>query len=159
MFPRRFAVAEEGEQEEALARGEVREDLIIGHFTLISNIHCQADEVNVYETLPAYRTQSAILTSEQQKLLKVLTKCENKTLKINCVNVLPQTEAECGAISIGLAVKLCFSALEERAVFESFVDVRRDFAECLKLNDLVNFESRKVLSRLNKNDYLFSINI
>ena len=159
IFPRRFAVAEEGEQEEALARGEVREDLIIGHFTLISNIHCQADEVNVYETLPAYRTQSAILTSEQQKLLKVLTKCENKTLKINCVNVLPQTEAECGAISIGLAVKLCFSALEERAVFESFVDVRRDFAECLKLNDLVNFESRKVLSRLNKNDYLFSINI
>lgn len=68
-------------------------------------------------------------------------------------------ESECGAISFGLAVKLCFTAQDERSVFESFVDVRRDFAECLKLNDLVNFESKKVLNRLDNNDILFSINI
>ena len=159
IFPRRFALAEEAEQEEALGRGERREDVNIGHFTLISNIHCQADEVNVYETLPAYRTRAWILTNEQKKLLKVLTKCVNKPLKVNCVNVLPQTEAECGAISFGLGVKLCFSAPEEKAVFEKFVDVRRDFAECLKLNDLVEFESTKVLNRLKTNDILFSINI
>ena len=113
----------------------------------------------MFETLPAYRTQAHILTEEQKKLLKALTKCEKSTLKINCVNVCPQTEAECGAISVGLGVKLCFSAPDERSIFESFVDARRDFVECLRLNDLVNFESRKVKNRLDYSDVLFSINI
>ena len=99
------------------------------------------------------------MAKEQKGLLKILTKCENDTLKVNCVNVCPQREAECGAISFGLGVKLCFTAPEERSVYESFVDARRDFAECLKLNDLVNFESRKVENRLDINDILFSINI
>jgi hypothetical protein len=113
----------------------------------------------VFETLPAYRRRAYILTEEQKKLLKTLTKCENNNLKINCVNVCPQTEAECGAISFGLGVKLCFTAPEERSIFESFVDARRDFVECLKLNDLVNFESRNVENRLDNSDVLFSINI
>lgn len=160
ILPRKFSISEEDE-EIGFGRGEKRgrADLDIGHFTLISNIHCGVNEVNVFETLPAYRRKAYILTEEQKKLMKILTKCENDSLKINCVNVCPQTEAECGAISFGLGVKLCFSAPEERSIFESFVDPRRDFVECLKLNDLVNFESRKVGNRLDNSDILFSINI
>jgi hypothetical protein len=91
--------------------------------------------------------------------LKILTNSENGNLKVNCVNVCPQREHECGAISFGLGVKLCFTAPDERSIYESFVDARRDFAECLRLNDLVNFESRKADNRLDDNDILFSINI
>ena len=144
---------------ELKGRGEQREDLDIGHFTLVSNIHCNAGEVNVFETLPAFRRQSHLLTEEQKKVLKIITKRVNSSLKINCINVCPQREAECGAISFGLGVKLCFSAPEEMSIYESFVDARRDFAECIRLNDLVNFESRKVQNRLDTRDILFSINI
>ena len=160
ILPRKFSLSEE-EQQIGFGRGKKRARAVldIGHFTLISNIHCGVNEVNVFETLPAYRRQAYILTEEQKKLLKTLTKCENNDLKINCVNVCPQTEAECGAISFGLGVKLCFTAPEERSIFESFVDARRDFVECLKLNDLVNFESRNVENRLDNSDVLFSINI
>ena len=160
ILPRKLNISEENAQI-GFGTGEkrARSVLDIGHFTLISNIHCGANEVNVFETLPAYRRRAYILTEEQKKLLKTLTKCENNNLKINCVNVCPQTEAECGAISFGLGVKLCFTAPEERSIFESFVDARRDFVECLKLNDLVNFESRNVENRLDNSDVLFSINI
>ena len=156
IFPRRFAIGEETEQAEAIGRGEKLNDLSIGHFTLISNINCGPNEVNVFETLPAFRRRSALLTEEQKTLLKVLMKSENGNLKVNCINVCPQKEHECGAISIGLCIKLCFTAPEERAIFESFVDVRRDFAECLRLNDLINFESNKVENRLDSGDVLFS---
>ena len=160
ILPRKFSIPEEDEQIGFGRREKRRRSVLdIGHFTLISNIHCGENEVNVFETLPAYRRHAYILTEEQKKLLKTLTKCENSTLKINCVNVCPQTEAECGAISFGLGVKLCFSAPEERSIFESFVDARRDFVECLKLNDLVDFQSRKVENRLDNTDVLFSINI
>ena len=80
------------------------------------------------------------------------------TLKVNCVNVVPQTEAECGAISIALAVKLCFSAEEEQAVLEQFVDVRGDFVESLRRNDLVEFRSRKSIE-IDKTEILFSLKI
>ena len=160
ILPRNFALAaEEDRIEELKGRGEQREDLDIGHFTLVSNIHCDAGEVNVFETLPAFRRQSHLLTEEQKKVLKIITKRVNSSLKINCINVCPQREAECGAISFGLGVKLCFSAPEEMSIYESFVDARRDFAECIRLNDLVNFESRKVQNRLDTRDILFSINI
>jgi hypothetical protein len=159
IFPRRFAIAEETEQADAIGRGEELCDLGIGHFTMISNINCGRNEVNVFETLPAYRRRSNLLTEEQKTLLKILMKSEDEKLKVNCVNVCPQKEAECGAISVGLCIKLCFTAPEERAIFESFVDVRRDLAECLRLNDLINFESNKVENRLDSNDDLFSLYI
>ena len=159
IFPRRFALAEETTQADALGRGEARPDLDIGHFTLVSNIQCEKNEVNVFETLPAFKNHSTLLTDEQKGLLKILTKSEKNYLKVNCVNVCPQTEQECGAISFGLGVKLCFTAPEERSVFESFVDARRDFVRCLRQNDLVDFETKKVENRLDVNDILFSINI
>ena len=159
IFPRRFALTEETQQADALGRGEVRPDLDIGHFTLVSNIQCEQNEVNVFETLPAFKNRSTLLTEEQKGLLKILTKSGTKNLKVNCVNVCPQTEQECGAISFGLGLKLCFTSPEERSIYESFVDPRRDFAQCLRQNDLVNFETRKVQNQLNGNDILFSINI
>ena len=79
-------------------------------------------------------------------------------MKVNCVNVVPQTEAECGAISVALAVKLCFSAEEEQAVLEQLVDVRGDFVESLRRNDLVEFRSRKN-NDIDKTAILFSMNI
>jgi hypothetical protein len=159
IFPRRFAIAEETQQALAIGKGEERPDLDIGHFTLVSNIQCKQNEVNVFETLPAYKNRSTLLTEEQKGVLKILTKSERGNLKVNCVNVCPQREHECGAISFGLGLKLCFTAPEERSIYESFVDPRRDFAQCLRLNDLVNFETKKVENRLDVNDILFSINI
>ena len=74
------------------------------------------------------------------------------------MNVFPQKEAECGAISVALAVKLCFNAEDEKAVFDNFIDVRRDFVSSLRLNDLVDFES-KTNDFVDRTEILFSINI
>ena len=93
------------------------DDVDVSHFTLVSNINCGPDEINVYET--AYRSRSALLTDEQKKVLKALTKSKN--LVVHCINVVPQKEAECAAISVALAVKLCFSARGERGLFKEFV--------------------------------------
>ena len=71
-----------------------------------------------------------------------------------CVNVVTQKEAECGPISVALAVKLCFSAEEEKTVFEKLVDVRRDLVDSLKRNDLVDFESKKRLLRWQKGGFI-----
>ena len=90
IFPRRLALEEEAEQAFALGKGEKRNDLVIGHFTLISNIHCEPGEVNVFETLPAYRRRSALLTEEQKKLLKIVMQSNDAEVKVNCVNVCPQ---------------------------------------------------------------------
>ena len=155
IFPRRFAIEEEAEQVFG-AQGEKRE-VDIGHFTLVSNIRCKEGEVRVYETLPAYRNPKTLLTEEQKKLLKKLAKIQDeKMLRVDCIDVCPQREQECGAISFGLAVQLCFTFPEERSLFSSFVDVRRDFAGCLRSNDLVLFET---LKRDVTSDVLFSIDI
>ena len=161
ILPRIFAIEAETDRIEALGRGERRSDpdMDIGHFTLVSNINCDPNEINIYETLPAYRNRSNLLTVEQKSLMKVITKSEKCKLKINCVNVCTQKEQECGAISFGLGVKLCFTAPEERSIFDRFTDPRQDFVQCLRLNDLVNFQSRKSPDLLDAKDVLFSINI
>ena len=98
-----------------------------------------------------------LLTEEQKKVLRKLTKIQDeKRLRVDCIDVCPQKEQECGAISFGLAVQLCFTFPEERSLFASFVDVRRDFVECLKADNLVEFET---LKRDVTSDVLFSINI
>ena len=158
IFPRKFPREEEEEHGQALARGEARLDLNIGHYTLVSDIHCSKDEVNVYETLQAYRKKSNILTNDQKKLLKKLKKCEDRPLRVHCVNVVPQREAECGAISVALAAKLCFSTEDEKDVFEKFIDVRRDLALSLRENELMAFES-KASNFIGSKEILFSIKI
>ena len=158
IFPRRFAIEEETEQAEALGRGLVRPDVSVGHFTLVSDIHCAEGEVNVYETYKPYRRKGSLLTSEQKKLLKTLKNCKDKSLQVHCVNVVEQSESECGAISIALAVKLCFSAEDEKAVFERLIDVRKDFVTSLRANDLIDFHSRKS-DEFDAKERLFSIKI
>ena len=158
ILPRSFAFEEEKEQAEALGRGELREDVSVGHFTLVSDIHCDKDEVRVYETLLAYRKKDSVLTKDQKKLLKILKNCQDKSLRVQCVNVVPQKEAECGAISVALAVKLCFTAEDEEAIFDSFVDVRRDLVATLRDNNLLNFESKRQ-TLVDLKQILFSIKI
>ena len=75
-----------------------------------------------------------------------------------CFSVANKKEAECGPISVALAVKLCFSAEEEKAVFEKLVDVRRDLVDSLKRNDLVDFESKKDYI-VGRKVVLFTINL
>ena len=93
---------------------------------------------------------------DQKKVLKALTKSKN--LVFNCINVVPQKEAECAAISVGLAVKLCFSAPAERSLFKEFVRTRQDFVECLRKNCLTDFHTKEV-ARSCERDVLFSMNI
>ena len=69
IFPRNFPRKEEEEPGQALTRGEVRLDLNIGHYTLVSDIHCAKDEVNMYEILQAYRNKSTLLRNDQRMLL------------------------------------------------------------------------------------------
>ena len=157
IMPRRFVLAEEAEAMEAIKQGKWVEDVDLGHFSLISNINCRENEVKIYETLDTFRSRNELLTISQKNVLKIITGTEKVSLKVHCVNVVSQTESECAAIAFGLAVKLCFTSPDERSVFEEFVDVRRDFSECLKNNNLNNFRSRKVKS--DSNDIIFSINI
>ena len=157
VFPRKFALEEEGACMDALRQKKQTKDVDVIHYSLVSNINCSSNEVYVYETLPAYRNKAALLTEEQRMLLKRLMKANDNSLNVKCVNVIPQRESECGAISIALAVKLCFSAPDEKAVFEKFERVRDNFVECLKLNDLIDFQSRKIDNRINSKDHLFNI--
>jgi len=127
IFPKEFGIQEEDARMQQIAAAVEKKEAITGkdvdvkHFTLVSNIHCGKNEVNVYETLNTYRQKSSLLTDDQKRLLKILMKSENDDLLVNCVNVIPQKECECAAISIGLAVKLCFTAPGEKSLFEKFV--------------------------------------
>ena len=159
IFPRKFAISEEAANIRALQSGESRSPVNCIHYTLVSNIHCESSEVNIFETLPAYRNVERLLTEEQKKVLKMLTNTENETLKVNCVNVFPQSESECGAICIALAAKLCFTAKEERSIFERFVNSREDLVSCLTSNDLISFKSLNIRSPLSFNEVLFSCSI
>ena len=49
IFPRSFHGQEEAsEHYNAIGKGEARPALDLGHFTLVSNIHCEANKVNVW---------------------------------------------------------------------------------------------------------------
>ena len=68
----------------------------------------------------------------------------SENLKVNCVNVQPQQENECGAISLGLAVQLCFYPENEVAIQSRLVDVRNELFRSLKQNQLDYFKYVKV---------------
>ena len=141
VLPREFGNEKEGKLMEKYAEAHrlkkkfLGSDVNISHFTLVSNINCGKDEVNIYETLNLYRNQGTLLTDDQKKLVKTLTRSQN--LLVNCINVMPQKEAECAALSVGLAVKLCFSAPGERGLFEEFVREVIDIDIC-NINDLIS---------------------
>ena len=79
------------------------------HYTFVSNIGCTRGEVRIFETLPAYRVKTNLLTQERIRILKVLTGCENRKLVVKCVNVAEQSENECGSLCIGLAHQFFFA--------------------------------------------------
>ena len=127
-----------------------------GHFTLVSNLFCEENEVNVYETFTPYRCVKGLLTENGIKLLKSLCNAEKKVLKVNCMDVAEQWESECGAIAVALAVNLCFSAPSENDVFKKTENVRQTFLNCMQNNSLTYF---KLAPRYIEGKVLFTLKI
>ena len=157
VFPRYFVLQEEADQVRKLKAGERSLQVNVIHYTLISTLNCNPGEVNVYETLPAYRNERQLLTEEQKSVLKIMTKTEGSKLKVKCINVSPQKESECGAICIGLGTKLCFTTEDEGLIFNHFVDPRRDFVASLRRNLIFDFETED--RNIDGKKVLFSITI
>ena len=154
ILPRDFGLTVEDERMKAMSKGTNRDVAPGCHYTLVSNLQCGDGEVNVYETFEPFRSRTHLLTQDGKKVLKALTLQEN--LKVNCVNVQPQQENECGAISLGLAVQLCFYPENEVAIQSRLVDVRNELFRSLKQNQLDYFKYVKVKTgQMEKN--LFSI--
>ena len=142
ILPRDFGLTVENERMKAMSKGS-KTDVAPGcHYTLVSNLQCGDSEINVYETFEPFRSQTHLLTPDGIKVLKAVTLSEN--LKVNCVNVQPQQENECGAISLGLAVQLCFYPENEAAIQCRLLDVRNELFRSLKQNQLDYFKFSKV---------------
>ena len=132
VFPRNFTLIQETARVRPSEDEEVNLNINVFHFTLVSNLHCGPSEVNVYESLMKHRNPDEFLTQEQKTGLKLLTKTEVGLLNVNCVNVAPQLGNECGALSVGLAAKLCFPQRDNTTVYDPFVNVRRDLVVSLR---------------------------
>ena len=109
--------------------------------------------MNIYETFEPFRTPEKLLTETGKKMLKTLAK--SNTLRVNCVNVQPQLENECGAITLALAVQLCFYHEDEGAIHHRMINVRDGLLQCLRLNQLNYFQFSKVKTIPTKK-FLFS---
>ena len=118
------------------------------HFTLVSNIRCRRGECRIFETLPAYRKKGNLLTVERRQILKALTGCVDRPLKVKAVNVAQQGEVECGS----LCIALCSQFLFHDNVFVSFYDTRKTLHSILTNNAL---EDVKHYPRVVKDHYLF----
>ena len=141
VLPRNLGLDAEHDRMETIRAGGV--DIAPGsHYTLVSNLNCKDGEVNVYETFEPFRCQQYLLSESGVKIIKMLTQSE--TLKINCINVQQQHESECGAISIGLAIQLCFYPEDEGAMYYRLNSVRTELFRCLRENQLSYFKYSKV---------------
>ena len=127
-----------------------------GHFTLVSNLHCEPSECNIYETIEARRSPKLILNEYGKSLLKTLTRCQNSSLKVHVINVCDQTETECGPIAIALAAALCFHTSEEGAVHYKISNPRAGLARSFEEEELMEFDMQK---RVETKKVLFSIDI
>ena len=144
VLPRDFGMEAEIDRFREFNAGR-NDDVVPGsHYTLVSNLHCVEGEVNVFETYPPFRNPKNLLRESGVKVIKMLTKSSH--LKVNCMNVQDQTESECGAIALGLAVQLCFYPAEERATQYRMHNVRRELFRCLHENQLSYFKCSKVKS-------------
>ena len=142
MYRAAIGLTVEDERMTAMSKGSKRDVAPGCHYTLVSNLQCGDGEVNVYETFEPLRSRTHLLTQDGKKVLKALTLSEN--LKVNCVNVQPQRENECGAISIALAIQLCFYPENEAAIQSRLIDVRTELFRSLKQNQLDYFKYAKV---------------
>ena len=143
VLPRDFGMEVEEDRFKAFQAGAIAPEPG-SHYTLVSNLHCKEGEVNVYETFGPYRCPQFLLKESTLKLIKMLT--QSKSLKINCMAVQEQTESECGAISIGLAIQLCFYPAEEGAIHYQLNCLRTELFRCLKENQLSYFNYSKLKS-------------
>ena len=144
VMPRDFGMEAEIDRFKEFNAGR-NEDVAPGsHYTLVSNLHCADDEVNIYETYQPFRNPKNLLRESGVKVIKMLTK--SNSLKVNCMNVQDQTESECGAIALGLAVQLCFYPAGEGATQYRMHNVRRELFRCLHENQLSYFKCSKVKS-------------
>ena len=158
IIPRDFGFSVERDRFDALREGDEDAAIIAAgsHFTLVSNLNCKSNEVNVYETFAPYRSADALLTKEGIRLLKSLTKSDKLT--VNCVNVQLQDESECGAIALALAVQLCFYPPDGDDIFHKMKDVRKELYWCFKDNQLNYFTSTKKTVKSSER-ILFSVNV
>ena len=142
IVPRNFGLNEEGHRYADLKKGGQGSEPG-SHFTMISNLFCESNEVNVYETFSPFRNDENLLTQNCKTLLKSLCNSESSNLKVNCINVAEQSESECGALAVALAVHLCFYHPSENAIYKRLQNVRQNFLECLKQNSLTYFKMTK----------------
>ena len=151
IIPRSFGLDEEGDR---LAGKNDNEPG--GHFTLVSNLFCEPNEVNVYETFGPYRVANSLLTENGKRLIRSLCNADSP-ITVKAVNVAQQTESECGVLAVALAVHLCFFAQSEKKIHNTFMDVRSTFLNCLKLNSLTYFKMAKRNVKNQENVFTFYI--
>ena len=154
IIPRDFGLSSEKERFETMKAGQKEQSSPGSHYTMVSNLQCNDGEVNVYETYHPYRSPEFLLNESGKKLLKILT--HSKELQVNCINVQLQDECECGAISLGLAIQLCFYPADEGAVHYRMLDVRKELFRCLKENRLSYFKCSRVKTQ-QEEKILFSV--
>ena len=131
-----------------------------GHFTLVSNLHCDTNEVKVYETFGPYRQPNQLLTTEGKQLIRNLlwlsdTDNEQQQIKVKCINVVEQTESECGALAFAIGLQLCFHH-PTGGVHHFIQNVRQHMLFCLQQNELRDFVTEE---NVVDHEVIFSIKI
>ena len=156
IIPRDFGISSYDSRQQAFSRGEGDTSTPGSHYTLVSNFRCKENEVNIYETFAPFRSPDSLLTSDGVKLLKILTK--SNELTVNCVNVHPQEESECGAISVALAVQLCFFPADGYDIHYKMKNVRRELYQSFRDDNLHYFSCTKKVIKPDER-LLFSMKI
>ena len=90
-----------------------------------------------------------------KSVLKSICLPEDLPLNVQCVNVEKQTESECGALAVALAVNLGLGS-SENSIFQKVHSVRNMYLRHLKENKIKCFKTHE--RRVN-NQILFSIDI
>ena len=165
ILPRRFGI---DDQEQLEAQLKAQKQTKTGktattsdpgsHFTLISNLYCEAFEVKCYETFGPFRNQENLLTADGEKLIRTLCGLASSDLQeveVTCPNIPTQRENECGALAFAVALQLCFH-YPLGGVYSQIQNVREHFLECLQRNELTDFMT---ISNSVNDEMLFTINI
>ena len=79
------------------------------------------------------------MTADGKKFIRLLCNTKNE-ITVSCVNVAEQVESECGALSVALAVHLCFFSPEENNIYNNILDVRSMYLNCMQQNSLSYFK-------------------